>query len=89
VRILYGVRVVPYVPAPGGLTLTFHLVRAAAGIADVSLLAAADGPATARLDMLEPLCAGIHLVPPRPPAEDTPFRPLLRTVGRANGPSLK
>ncbi len=83
-KILYVVRVAPYVPSPGGLTRTFHLVRAATGIADVTLLAAADDPATARLDMLAPLCARIHLVPPPTPpsAAATQARPLPRPLGR-------
>jgi len=87
VRLLYVARKAPYVPSPGGLTRTFHLVRAATGVADVTLVAAADDPATARLESMETLCERVYLVPPPPSpstAGGTP-RPLPRPFGRVAG----
>jgi len=62
-RILYIVRSIPYLPSQGGLTRAYHMVRAATEVGDVTLVGAAEEIETARLDMMQPLCQEIHLVP--------------------------
>jgi len=85
-RLLYVVRTVPHVPAPGGLTRSFHMVRAAAQVCDVTLVSVEDDPGSARLDQMEPLCAEITLLSPArqaSPAARPAFalpRPIRRTL---------
>lgn len=81
-RLLYVVRHVPHVPAPGGLTRTYHLVCAAAAIAQVTLLATEYDPATDELEQMRALCEDIHFVPP--PSHLRP-RPRLRRRSLARG----
>lgn len=62
-RILYVVRWIPYIPSPGGITRSFHLVHAAMEVADVTLVGAAVDPSSVRLEAMNGLCERIHLVP--------------------------
>src|ERR687888_166485 len=62
-RLLYIVRWIPYIPSPGGITRTFHLVHAAMEEADVTLVGAAEDPSFVRLETMSGLCEQIHLVP--------------------------
>jgi sugar transferase (PEP-CTERM/EpsH1 system associated) len=76
-RILYIVRSIPYLPSQGGLTRAYHMVRAATEVGDVTLVGAAEEEETARLDMMQPLCQEIHLVP-HPPLAFLPPQPPWR-----------
>lgn len=78
-RILYVVYNVPYVPAPGGLTRTFHLVRAASGVGEVTLVGAVEPGVAVHPEAIAPYCAALHMVSvPPPPAMPMPLRPVLR-----------
>src|SRR5919201_180426 len=84
-RILYVVRWIPYVPSPGGITRSFHLVRAAMEEADVTLVGAAVDPSSVRLEAMTGLCERIHLVPAPARPSSTPVRagrPLRRFLCR-------
>jgi polysaccharide biosynthesis protein PslH len=71
-RVLYVVRYLPYVPSPGYLTRTFHLVRAAAQVADLSLIGAPHDPLHARVKPLFDMCADVHVLDV-PPGAPPPF----------------
>lgn len=77
-RILCVVLHIPYVPSTGGMTRVFHLVRAATGVADVTLVGAAESSASANLDMMRPLCERIVLIPP--PSRHRVFEPWPRSA---------
>src|SRR5918911_1267380 len=84
-RILYVVRWIPYIPSPGGITRSFHLVRAALAEADVTLVGAAEDPASVRVEAMNSLCERIHLVPAPVRPSSTPIRagrPLRRFLCR-------
>lgn len=85
-RVLFVVRNIPHVPSTGGLTRMFHLVRAVAQIADVTLVSAADDPAHVDLTMMQPICQHIRVVPcPVAQAQPTVGPKILRPVTRAMG----
>src|SRR5205085_1016629 len=84
-RILYVVRWIPYIPSPGGITRSFHLVRAAMEEADVTLVGAAVDPSSVRLEAMNGLCERLHLVaaPARPSSAPVRSgRPLQRFLCR-------
>ena len=77
---LYVARYLPYLPADGSLTRTFHLVRAASEVASVSLVGASHDPMNPRLDLVQHFCEQIHLLDSR--LDSTP-RTLSRLAGVA------
>jgi len=78
--VLYVARYLPYLPADGSLTRTFHLVRAASEVASVSLVGASHDPMNPRLDLVQHFCEQIHLLDSR--LDSTP-RTLSRLAGVA------
>lgn len=71
-RILFVARYIPYEPASGGLVRTFHLLRAASTIADITLVGADVFPDQARVDMARELATTIHIIPAREPQRCVP-----------------
>lgn len=82
-HILYVVHLLPYVPSGGGTTRTYHLVRAATEIADVTLIVAEDDPVGPRVEETGVAYAAVHIIsPPDSLAHthraSTPRRPMAR-----------
>jgi len=65
-RILYVARYIPCAPLSGGTIRALHLIRAASGIADVTLVGAESDPSRCDFDLVAPLIASVQLVPPLP-----------------------
>lgn len=83
-RILYVVYNVPHVPAPGGLTRAFHLVRAAAGVGEVTLAGAVEPDVAIHPEAIAPYCRALHLAPAPPlPSPPAPLRPVARLARAA------
>lgn len=83
-KILYIVHLLPYVPSGGGTTRTYHLVRAATEIAEVTLIVAEDDPSGPRVEETGVAYAAVHIIPPPNPLARTnrlspPWRPMVRT----------
>src|SRR5579884_1624449 len=66
-HLLYVVNGIPHVPAPGGPTRAFHLVRAAAEAGEVTLVAVVEGDATPDSAPIAECCDRIEFVPAPPP----------------------
>ncbi len=85
-RLLYVARHIPYVPSYGGVTRSYYQLRAAAEIADVTLLGAEVSLPCAHIEAIRPFCQDIQLVPPgRPRSSPLPSasaRPLPRPRAR-------
>lgn len=78
-RILYVTNGVPRVPAPGGPTRAFHLVRAASTVGRVSVVAVVDDPATVAPPSSDSVWSDLHDAPaPMPVAPPATLRPIFR-----------